>query len=172
MTNIDLFNVFAGKVLADLYERFPVPASINARGMAMSLLGADRSLEVDRESVALHLIDLQHADPDTVPKRPTRELEHYATIGHYTVLWLVNCDYVRVVGTRPPEEQIPDRALLVLSPKSLEVLSAVPTSLTAQRSYGAELIEKSRELPFEAARTAIAELVGKVIGAAIGLASQ
>jgi hypothetical protein len=171
MKNIELFNLFAGKVFADLYERFPRSAQLSPRSMAMETLGSEASLRVDIESVVLHQIDLEKVDPDTVPKVATLEFYEYTAIASATIRWLLNCDYIRIDGPRPSEEHIPDRCHFVLSPKALEVLAAVPSSLTFKESLGSQLAETSKDIASESAKSTIAELVGKVLGAALGLPS-
>ena len=85
----------------------------------------------------------------------------YASIVRATINWLNECDYVR----KKTGEDFYRTTLFVLSPRSLEVLAAVPESLEAKTSLADKLSDAVKEGAKEAGRSALSKTVGEVIGA-------
>ena len=171
MTNIELFNAYTGTVLGSLYEEFPVPAPLNSRSLAFAILGYEKSYVPNFAMIAGSEVDLERADPNTIPVTPTQIYTHYSSIAHYTIKWLLDCDYIRMAGDEPKGSFDESRHRFVLSPKALEVLSMVPESLQSTQSYGSKLAEASKELATEAGKSTVTDIVGKVITTAISLFS-
>jgi hypothetical protein len=175
MDNIDSFNRFTATILSALYRSFPVPRPVDHRALAdevLEVLGV-AAWEADTLQRAVHRNDA---------KARTLAFKAQERIAWYTIAWLRECDYIRRTAETEGEQLArPTRwepAEYVLSPKGLEVLSAVPATLEGKASsdqlttdegntYGEKLTEVLQSASGEAGKAAISKIVGTVIGAAL-----
>jgi hypothetical protein len=144
MQNIERFNLYTVHILSRLYAEFPVRKEIPAEEVVEAL----RSV-----------IPFDGADGK-------RELTQFV---QYTLIWLIDTDYLLASG------EIPRR--LVLAPKAFEVLAAeLPKSLRQKsdeeaKSLGEKFTDVSKELgstiASEAKKQIASQLVGQVIGNAM-----
>lgn len=104
MSNINKFDEYAGRVLGMLYESFPVPIDVNVGD-------------------ALGFPDMYHGTG--IPP----EMSADAHIAACSVSWLADTGYIKMSGGN--SDEFFD---LTLTEKGLEVLKAVPDSLTQQSS--------------------------------------
>ena len=133
MQNIVLFDEYTARILAELYEAFPVKTRLDAR----RLTGHS---EYDEYGRVLN-----------ERGEPSRQYE----IASATIEWLWESGYIRGPGF---EQGGMSRA--VLSPMGLAVLKAVPDSIKVQETTGERLArlvkEGAHEGAGELARSAIA----------------
>ena len=112
--NIDEFNEITGKVFATLYEAFPIPTLLRP-----SDFGIDESHEGD-----------WGADGRFIEGPPR---SHEEVLFSQTVQWLEQSGYLTVSGAPPGRLVGPDRTFFGharLTAKGLEVMNAIPPSLT------------------------------------------
>jgi len=139
MHNIELFDEYAAKTLAQLYQTFPVPTNLDAR----NLCGHH---DIDEYG---HFLDEQG--------NPSKAFD----IAKATLDWLVESGYIRVQHTSQVGYQY-----AVLTAAGLEVLKASPESLKVKETLGDKLVRFTKEgsisLAKEVAKTAISTGVALV----------
>ncbi|MBC3863197.1 hypothetical protein H8K32_13895 [Undibacterium jejuense] len=127
--NIDKFNYYVGCVFAILQSGFPCRISLNF----VEIVGGEKCPETTSSSgrwTGRYLVNGEVQDI-------TKELEFVCE----TVNWLYETDYL--IGSVGVTE-LGKSALVTLSPKSLEILKVVPSSIDAsekEKSIGQELSE-------------------------------
>lgn len=102
MSNINKFDEYVGRVFGILYESFPIPTDLNIGDV-------------------LGLPDLYSSSG--IPP----EMDTEANIATYSVIWLANTGYIKMTGNSGNEFFD-----LTLTEKGLQVLKAIPGSLTQQ----------------------------------------
>ncbi|AKA37719.1 hypothetical protein NE897_03090 [Yersinia ruckeri] len=141
MSNIDKFNEFAGRVFGILYEEFPIPTNINVG----DILG----------------------DPDlynTTGIPP--EMADDADIAGYTVVWLRQSGYLDMLNQ---DISLNEFYNVVLTAKGLEVLKAIPDSLTPRSSpLGTQIADAVKS----GAKETVSSLVNQALSTGIKLAAS
>ena len=121
MNNIDVFNIAVGEIFRECYASFPIPTTISKGVIGHSVVEISRGYEQD------------------VYNHDDIEFE----IVYSTILWLVRAGYIWL--SKEPEKS--DRTFdAVLSPKGLEVLNAVPASVSGSGTIGQRLTKGAKEL--------------------------
>jgi len=116
MRNIELFNLTVGEVLGCCYESFPERESLSVGIISNSIKGCYPELTGDE----------------------AEEFEFYINrIVKSTILWLRDAGYLWVEAEIVCE--IYDFEGVVLSPKSLELLNAIPDSIEKSETIGEKL---------------------------------
>jgi hypothetical protein len=154
--NIEIFDLAVGVIFADLYCHFPIPKGMVPESLAMTLL-EEQYWEIDITANAVCGRDDR--------RQETQTARDYSSIVRHTLAWLEKCGYI--IGSAPITHLEAGRAY-VLAPKTLEVLAWTPKSLTApsDKPLGKHLTTAATSLGNQAARAAITDIVGQVIGAA------
>ena len=138
MENIELFNLYAGRIFARLYAAFPIARTI------------------------------QHVDTINPPearadlKTDTEDYRNQLEIASATVLWLADTGYLIVRGTGSPDRYVLSPKALEALNASVPALSPKEPAKT----LGEQLTEVTKDVGSEAKTKAIGEIVGQVIGAA------
>jgi len=138
MENIEIFNVYAGRIFARLYEAFPIARLISN---ADTVNPPGRAAEVRTEG-----------------EEWTRRLE----IAAGTVQWLADTGYLIVRNASDIDRYVLSPKALEALNASVAVLSAKKQPKT----LGEQLTEATKQVGTEAKNKAIGEIVGQVIGAA------
>ena len=125
MRNIELFDEYAARIFADLYQSFPVRKPLDAR----KLCGHAEHDEYGR------IVDERG--------EPSKPFE----IARATIAWLQDTGYIR--GT---DLHVWGLSQAVLSPMGLAVLKSVPSSLKVEESTGDRLTRMVREGSYEGAK--------------------
>lgn len=144
VSNIDLFNDFTGKILGDLYLQFPIPTYLEAKSYVEAVTEWHEKAQMDM---------------------PTKQTEIFIA----TTQWLVSAGYLS--GTVYPYTYVQDA---VLTAKGLEVLNAIPESLTGGPSIGESLANAAKEGGKETMRGLVSEALGigaRLISPLVGLSS-
>lgn len=141
MANIDLFDEFTARALAELYEAFPRKTWLDAR-----VLAGDSDVNEFGQVIDGH-------------GQPSARFE----IARATIEWLIDTGYIRAAEMdRYGAQQA------VLTPAALLVLKAVPGSLKGHEAPGEKLVRLLREgsiaLAKETAKAAISSGVGIMTG--------
>lgn len=113
-SNIERFDEITGKVLAALYQAFPVPTNLKAADFVEPAYCFDEILGADM---------------------PAPEAEFFIACVH----WLAEAGYLRLKG-----DNYGIILEAVLTAKGLETLKAVPKSLEDSQSIGERLVEATR----------------------------
>jgi hypothetical protein len=139
MKNIELFDEFVARILAGLYEHFPVKSGIDARVLS-------GHMETDQFG---GILDERG--------EPSRKFE----IALATIDWLVDTGYIRTGERR--DWGYPQA---VLTASGLEVLKASPESLKAREAIGDRIVRLVKDgslgLAKEAAKAAISTGIGMI----------
>jgi hypothetical protein len=145
--NIDKFNYYVGCVFAILQNGFPCRISLNF----VEIIGGEecpKTTSSGGRCTGLYLVNGEVQDM-------TKELEFV----YETVNWLYETGYlIGTVGVT----QLGKNAFVTLSPKSLEILKVVPSSIDAsekEKSIGQELSEAFNS----AAKEQIADVASKAL---------
>ncbi|PMZ92711.1 MULTISPECIES: hypothetical protein [unclassified Pseudomonas] len=144
VSNIDVFNEFTGKILGDLYLQFPKPKCLMADAYVESPMKWN-----------------EHAQMEV----PSEETEFFMA----TAQWLANAGYLS--GNVWPGSHVSDA---VLTAKGLEVLNAIPESLSGGPSIGERLADAAKEGGKETMRGLVSEALGlgaRLISPLVGLSS-
>ncbi|KVG23087.1 hypothetical protein WL77_05445 [Burkholderia ubonensis] len=115
-SNIEKFDLLVAKLLANLYERFPIEAAITANAYG-----------IDAENIFCG---------DTIDTAISAELDFFCG----TVRWLNRAGYIDYSS----EHDSGAFANVVLTAKALEILKATPESLSASQSIGDYLVDSVR----------------------------
>ena len=137
--NIDIFNLFVAEVLGQCYEDFPIES------------------EFEIESLALTVVDKYLKDDESDPP----DLQELTRFGHATTSWLEKAGYLWI---RRKEYGVVTG--VTLTPKSLELLNATPSSLEAKKSAGTVLASESKKM----GREAVLAVIGAVLSEGAKLA--
>ncbi|KQB54453.1 hypothetical protein AQS70_07540 [Pseudomonas endophytica] len=129
VTNIDKFNDLAGKIFAELYERFPIPCTLIARELATPTCTS--------EGNGLCLLELSNSD---------------AEFFNATARWLIGSGYLN--GEILPDTHVSGAILTI---KGLEALKAMPHCLTHGLSIRQRLAETMKEGSKETLKSVLAE---------------
>lgn len=126
MRNVDLFNEYAARILARLYESFPVKTDLDAREIT------------------------GHKDMDEFGSicAPDGRSSKEAEVAYATIEWLVDTGFVRADDRRPPLGFV----RCVLTAEGLRLLQATPESVRITETAGDKLSRLVREGAFELAR--------------------
>lgn len=125
MKNIELFDEYAARIFAHLYQSFPVKTGIDARQLCGHSEHDDFGRVVDEQG------------------EPSKSFE----IAHATIMWLQDTGYIQGGAAHRWGLQ-----QAVLSPMGLAVLKSVPSSLKAEESTGDRLAKLVREGSYEGAK--------------------
>ncbi|WP_175739630.1 hypothetical protein [Burkholderia ambifaria] len=128
-SNIEKFDLLVAKLLAHLYERFPV-----ATGVAAS----DYGVNTDDYFRFDNSVDLDIAG----------ELDFFSD----TLRWLQRADYIHYVG----ETDGGTFSGVVLTAKALEILKATPQSLRQSKPLGDYLVDSARSGATDALKQGVA----------------
>lgn len=142
VSNIEKFDDITGKIFAELYQSFPVPQTLMTEDFVGSVLRYNEKYGTEL---------------------PTDDAEFFFA----TATWLMHAGYI--TGTPRPPSYVTEA---VLSAKGLEVLKAVPKSVTSKSSIGEQLAVSAKEGGKEAARGLVSEAFSigvKIISPMIGL---
>jgi len=113
--NIELFDEYTGKILAELYQNFPMP------------------IHLDNREVSGHRDINEYGEV----LDETGEASKNADIALYTVEWLIEAGYVHSKHGRTSQYTF---ATCVLSAKGLKVLKATPDSIKQKKYLGDMLV--------------------------------
>lgn len=125
MKNIELFDEYAARIFADLYQAFPVRSNLDA----CKLSGHGDTDEYGR------VLDERG--------EPSKSFE----IARATIEWLRDTGYVR-----GGEMNVRGMSQAVLTPMGLAVLKAAPVSLKAEETTGDRLSRLVRDGSYDAAK--------------------
>ncbi|MCO7516432.1 hypothetical protein NJF44_15625 [Pseudomonas guariconensis] len=142
VSNIEMFDEITGKIFAKLYQRFPLPTHLRAEEFAGEAMGYDEKFGMDL---------------------PTKDAEFFFATGK----WLIEAGYL--TATPYPYTAFGDA---VLTAKGLEVLKAVPDSVSSKESIGEQLASMAKEQGREATKGLVTEalaLGARFISPMIGL---
>ena len=114
--NIELFNQYVARILAQLYESFPVKQHLDV----YKLTG----------------LSAEDPDPREVIHAPDGSKLKEAQVAASTIDWLVETGYIRADDRGYPCEYLG----CVLTAKGLKLLQAVPDSVNTTETAGAELV--------------------------------
>lgn len=134
MQNIDLFNEYVARVLAQLYESFPVKEKLDAGTIS------------------------GHTDLDrvgTILDAPDGSESKEARVAYGTISWLVNNGYVHA------DSRLDGRYYdgCALTDKGLMVLRAVPDSVQITETFGDSLVRLIEEGTVERAKDVVKALL-------------
>ncbi|AMR77288.1 hypothetical protein [Cupriavidus nantongensis] len=141
--NIEKFDEIAGKIFAALYESFPVARKLDAKEFVEG--GFDAAYFV-QERTGLHL--------------RTKEGDFFES----TIVWLTAAGYIQGVS----KEREPRPHDIILTPKGLEVLKAVPGSLTNSPTLGERMLGATKAGGKEVMRAAVKEALSLGIKMTVG----
>jgi hypothetical protein len=142
LSNIELFDEFAGKIFGQLYESFPVPKELISEEFVPNTYGKDGDAGV------------------TLFFRKQK-------VFFSTIAWLQSAGY-----TSSPDERSGFTKDVVLTAKGLEVLKAIPDSLKSGPTIGEQLAEATKEEGKEQVKLLVKEALSlgvKLIGPIIGI---
>jgi hypothetical protein len=144
VSNIEKFDDIAGRILAELYERFPVATVLSTEDFMDSGTHWDDTLGME-------------------------VLDDDGTFFISTATWLINAGYL---SGSPFQKLFIENA--VLTAKGLEVLKAIPDSLKGGASIGERLADAAKEGGKETMRGLVTEALGlgaRLISPLVGLTS-
>ncbi|MFW3895931.1 hypothetical protein [Pseudomonas bharatica] len=144
VTNIEMFDDITGKVFATLYQSFPIPKYLGVAEFVETPMGYSERLGMDV---------------------PTREAEFFTA----TAQWLINAGYI--TGEPYPSMYVSNA---LLTAKGLEVLKAIPDSLSTKASIGELLANTAQEEGKEIFRGLVGQALGlgaRLISPMVGLSS-
>ena len=121
MQNIELFNEYVARILAQLYESFPVKEHLDV----YKLTG----------------LSAEDPDPREVMHAPDGSKLKEAQVAASTIDWLVETGYIRADTRCYPWEYLG----CVLTAKGLKVLRAVPDSVKTKETFGDHLVRLTKE---------------------------
>lgn len=130
VSNIERFDETVGKIFAELYEAFPLPHNLKAESYLTSPM-------VFNEVYGMEVPDQDDA-------------EFFIA----TARWLIQTGYI--YGEVQPYIRVSDA---VLTAKGLEVLKAVPESITNSGSIGQALVDSVAEGGKEATKTLASQVL-------------
>ena len=133
MQNIDLFNEYVARILAQLYESFPVKEKLYA------------------STISGHTDDNRYGTICAPDGSESKE----AQVAFHTIGWLVDNGYVRA------EQRLDGRYYdyCALTEKGLKVLQAVPDSVQTTETVGEKLVRLTKEGGGDLARDFIKSLL-------------
>jgi hypothetical protein len=137
MENIEIFNVYAGRIFARLYASFPIAQQI------------------------------KHVETVNPPGQPPIAMEgedwkRRREITSQTALWLADTGYLITRGSDPVGFVLSPKAL-----EALNAVIPVLSPKEQTQTLGEQLTEATKQVATEAKNKAIGEIVGQVIGSAI-----
>ncbi|QXZ12511.1 hypothetical protein KVQ82_20830 [Pseudomonas sp. AO-1] len=142
VSNIEKFDDITGKIFAVLYQHFPIPQALMAEDFVENAKQLDDFLGTEV---------------------PTEDADFFLA----TAEWLRQAGYINCA---------PDPYLYVshavLTAKGLEVLKAIPESVSSKESIGEQLATTAKESGKEVARGLVSEALGlgvKIFSPIIGL---
>ena len=144
VSNIEMFDEITGKIFATLYQRFPMPVYLKTESFV------DAAMQFSEK----HGMDL-----------PTPEAEFFIA----TAKWLIDAGYM--TGKTYPCLYVENA---VLTAKGLEVLKAIPDSVSSKASIGEQLANTAKEEGREALRGLVGQALGigaRIISPVFGLSS-
>ncbi len=144
VSNIEMFDEITGKIFATLYQSFPMP----------KYLGVADFVEIPMEYSERQGMDV-----------PTSEAEFFTA----TAQWLINAGYI--TGEPYPSMYVSDA---ILTAKGLEVLKAIPDSVSAKASIGELLATTAKQEGKEVFRGLVGQALGigaRLISPMVGLSS-
>lgn len=139
-----MFDEITGKIFATLYQSFPMP----------KYLGVADFVEIPMEYSERQGMDV-----------PTSEAEFFTA----TAQWLINAGYI--TGEPYPSMYVSDA---ILTAKGLEVLKAIPDSVSAKASIGELLATTAKQEGKEVFRGLVGQALGigaRLISPMVGLSS-
>jgi len=139
MKNIDRFNLYAGKILSELYTNFPMPKDLDCLKITTG------NSVVDKYGQGFSHENLQEVAENSEVKFAIHTINWLESAGYFTIVRKSNLNIIFYE--------------CVLTTKALEVLNAVPESL--ESSLGAELTDAVKEVSKDATSATIANLVGQ-----------
>jgi hypothetical protein len=142
VSNIEKFDDITGKIFAELYQSFPLPQALMAEDFVENVMR----------------IDEQHG-----AEIPTIDAEFFIA----TAEWLMHAGYITC---KPHPYTYVSNA--VLTAKGLEVLKAIPESVTSKLSIGEQLAVSAKEGGKEVGRGLVSEAFSigvKILSPMIGL---
>jgi hypothetical protein len=146
--NFQNFSTVAGLIFAQLQRSFPTPVDLDEVELAKSL-----GREIGEEEVSLPWENELVAElGEIAPGEDFRKFVWNACI------WLRDEGFIRADGSRAATR-------MVLTTKALSALNATPVAL--EGTLGSKLTTAANQASTEAGRSAIAETVGQLIGAAV-----
>ncbi|KWB69247.1 hypothetical protein [Burkholderia ubonensis] len=128
-SNIEKFDLLVAKLLADLYEQFPIEAGITA------------------DAYGIDVENLFRFD-GTIDGEITTELDFFCG----TIRWLNRAGYIDYMG----EHGSGAFTNVVLTAKALEILKGTPESLRAPQALGDYLVDNVRGGATEAVKQGVA----------------
>lgn len=137
-----MFDEITGKIFAKLYKSFPLPAYLSAEEFVAEAMRFNEKSGMDL---------------------PTKDAEFFFATGK----WLMSAGYL--TATPYPYTAFGDA---VLTAKGLEILKAVPDSVSSKESIGEQLAGMAKEQGGEAAKGLVTEalaLGARFIGPIIGM---
>lgn len=148
--NILRFNEVTGLVLSALYQSFPIPIELRPTTIGLRELNTN-----EQEFVGMALVITAPDDADPM-------------FFCHTVNWLIATGYISAVS-RMQSIHFSDA---VLTAKGLEVLNAVPKSLSSKEPIGQQLAAASKSGAMEAIRTITTEALAigvRTVASSFGL---
>ena len=142
VSNIEIFNDLTGRILAELYLNFPLPSYLEAEAFVESAMQMSEQLGMEM---------------------PTKDAEFFIA----TSEWLIRAGYIH--GDVSRYTYVSDA---VLTAKGLEVLNAIPKSLTSGPSLGEQLADAAKEGGKETIKGLVTEVLGigaRFIGPIVGI---
>jgi hypothetical protein len=144
MKNVDRFGQMTLAIFDQLLESFPIPTAID-QGAMLTAMGLTPSLTDNGDGFGPRVRNWRELDADVPLYR----------VYINTLDWLLDENFLRKDGDE-----------FVLSSKALAALQSVPPAVGGQ-SLGSKVSSTAKDMAGEAGRSAVGELVGQVIGAAI-----
>jgi hypothetical protein len=140
VSNLDLFNLYTARILARLYEEFPIARAI---------------IEEDVVNPPQHRTG---PIPDTEEQRRKRE------VAHHTRVWLTDTGYLLERPGNTYRWVLAPKALEILN---APLTALLPKERDGTKTVGTKLADVTKEVATEGTKKAVAEIVGQVIGAAV-----
>lgn len=178
--NIEKFNTVVGNIFAVLYESFPVPVYLNpfhALGYSFDdwnvtddWKGPLKDLRESTSGDALPYLGehglntihvMLHQQSDDIINRTEAEM----TFFFHVCKWLEKTQYISTSSMGL--NYFPYVSGAVLTDKGLEVLSAMPASVSGEKSLGERLLEGAKS----GGKTMLAEAAKQALAIGIGLGS-
>jgi hypothetical protein len=143
--NIERFNYYVGSIFAVLQSAFPCRVRLDL----LQLVGCEMCPETHDSSGRYTGLYLFHGE--------VQDMREELDFVYETANWLYETEYlIGVVGAT----ELGKRAFVTLSPKALEILKVVPTSIEAEKTtIGQELSEAFNS----AAKDKVAAIAGKAL---------
>lgn len=150
---IDEFNQTVGHIFADLYREFPMPLDIDHAVIAEAL-----GVTVEFEDGTEHSADGRSRRARKYGNFPSGT-QSFRLISE-TLKWLQKEGFITSKGDMASHE-------VQLTSRALAVMNALPDSVANRERLGDTLTKAVKGAGSEAARTAIADTVGLIIGGVV-----